>query len=167
MPIFSSTLMESSRIAWYSRSVRVRIGATVIESPVCTPIGSMFSMEQTMTALPALSRITSISYSFHPIRDSSTSTSWLSDASRPPATIRVNSSASCAIPPPVPPSVKPGRTISGHVPIVRAIASASASEWALPERGMSRPISRMASLKRLRSSARSIAFALAPMSSTR
>ena len=127
----------------------------------------MFSMEQTITALPALSRITSISYSFQPISDSSTSTSWLSDASSPPETIRANSSASCAMPPPVPPSVKPGRTMSGHEPIVRAIASASAREWALPERGMSSPISRMASLKRFRSSARAIASAFAPMSSTR
>ena len=35
------------------RSVSVRAGATVIESPVCTPIGSTFSMEQTMIALSA------------------------------------------------------------------------------------------------------------------
>ena len=145
----------------------MRIGATVMESPVWTPMGSMFSMEQTITALPALSRITSISYSFQPISDSSTSTSWLSDASSPPVTIRANSSASCAMPPPVPPSVKPGRTMSGHEPIVRAIASASASEWALPERGMSRPSSRIASLKRFLSSARAIASAFAPISSTR
>jgi len=29
---------------WYSLSVRVWAGATVIESPVCTPIGSKFSI---------------------------------------------------------------------------------------------------------------------------
>ena len=40
-----------SRIRWYSRSVRVMAGATVTESPVCTPIGSMFSIEQTTTTL--------------------------------------------------------------------------------------------------------------------
>ena len=57
--------------------------------------------------------------------------------------------------------------LGNHEPMVFAIASASAREWALPERGMSRPMSRIASLKRLRSSARSIASAFAPMSSTR
>ncbi len=49
-------------------------GATVIESPVWTPIGSRFSMEQTTTKLSARSRITSNSYSFQPSSDSSTST---------------------------------------------------------------------------------------------
>ena len=43
----------SSRIAWYSTSVSVWAGATVMESPVCTPIGSKFSMEQTTTQLSA------------------------------------------------------------------------------------------------------------------
>ena len=41
-------------------------GATVMESPVCTPMGSRFSMEQTMMPFPALSRMTSISNSFQP-----------------------------------------------------------------------------------------------------
>jgi hypothetical protein len=49
--------------------------ATVIESPVCTPMGSRFSMEQMMTQLSALSRMTSISNSFQPSSDSSMSTS--------------------------------------------------------------------------------------------
>ena len=43
----------SSRIAWYSTSVSVWAGATVMESPVCTPMGSKFSMEQTTTQLSA------------------------------------------------------------------------------------------------------------------
>ena len=43
--------MPRSRIRWYSRSVRVIAGATVMESPVCTPIGSTFSIEQTTTTL--------------------------------------------------------------------------------------------------------------------
>ena len=38
-------------MCWYSRSVSVIAGATVTESPVCTPIGSMFSIEQTTTTL--------------------------------------------------------------------------------------------------------------------
>ena len=128
MPIFSSTRIESSRMPWYSRSVSVWIGATVMESPVWTPIGSMFSMEQTITAFPALSRITSISNSFQPMSDSSISTSWFSEASSPRDTIAANSSASCAMPPPVPPSVNPGRMMSGQEPIPRAISCASASE---------------------------------------
>ena len=36
--------MAASRIRWYSLSVSVWAGATVIESPVWTPIGSRFSM---------------------------------------------------------------------------------------------------------------------------
>ena len=59
---------------WYSLSVSVCAGATVIESPVCTPIGSKFSIEQMITTLSALSRITSSSNSFQPSTDSSTST---------------------------------------------------------------------------------------------
>ena len=39
---------------WYSLSVSVCAGATVIESPVCTPIGSRFSIEQTMMQLSLL-----------------------------------------------------------------------------------------------------------------
>ena len=38
-PILRSTAIEASRSRWYSRSVSVCAGATVIESPVCTPIG--------------------------------------------------------------------------------------------------------------------------------
>jgi hypothetical protein len=71
MPISRMILSASSRIFWYSRSVSVWAGATVIESPVWTPIGSKFSIEQTMTQLSFLSRITSSSYSFQPKMDSS------------------------------------------------------------------------------------------------
>ncbi len=39
---------------WYSLSVSVSAGATVTESPVWMPIGSTFSMEQTMMQLSAL-----------------------------------------------------------------------------------------------------------------
>jgi hypothetical protein len=41
------------RICWYSTSVSVWIGATVIESPVWTPIGSTFSIPQMITQLSA------------------------------------------------------------------------------------------------------------------
>src|SRR6266508_3488300 len=82
-PTARITAKLASRMIWYSLSVRVWIGATVIESPVCTPIGSKFSMEQMMTQLSAWSRMTSISYSFHPSRDSSTRISDTGDKSRP------------------------------------------------------------------------------------
>jgi hypothetical protein len=41
-------------------------GATVTESPVCTPMGSKFSIEHTTTTLSLLSRMSSSSNSFHP-----------------------------------------------------------------------------------------------------
>ncbi len=58
--------MPRSRIRWYSRSVSVMAGATVTESPVCTPIGSTFSIEHTTTTLSWPSRISSSSNSFQP-----------------------------------------------------------------------------------------------------
>ncbi len=74
-PTSRSTAMPMSRRRWYSRSVSVSAGATVTESPVCTPTGSTFSIEHTTTTLSARSRINSSSYSFHPRIDSSRSTS--------------------------------------------------------------------------------------------
>jgi hypothetical protein len=50
-PISRSTAIEALRMIWYSLSVSVSAGATVIESPVCTPIGSTFSIEQMMMQL--------------------------------------------------------------------------------------------------------------------
>ena len=50
-PTSRITAMPMSRSFWYSRSVSVIAGATVTESPVCTPTGSTFSMEQTTTTL--------------------------------------------------------------------------------------------------------------------
>ena len=44
----------ASRIFWYSTSDNVWAGATVMESPVWTPIGSKFSIEHTTTQLSAL-----------------------------------------------------------------------------------------------------------------
>ena len=82
-PISRSTAIEALRIIWYSLSVSVSAGATVIESPVCTPIGSTFSIEQTMMQLSRLSRTTSISNSFQPRRDSSIRIWETGEASRP------------------------------------------------------------------------------------
>ena len=91
-PISRMMRIEALRRFWYSRSVRVWDGATVTESPVWTPMGSRFSMEQTITTLSFLSRITSISNSFQPSSDSSTSTSLFIERERPRATISSNSS---------------------------------------------------------------------------
>ena len=112
-PTWRSTAIEASRMRWYSLSVSVCAGATVIESPVCTPIGSRFSIEQTMMQLSLRSRTTSISNSFQPSTDSSISTSAVGEASRPRITISSNSSRLKAMPPPVPPSVKEGRMTVG------------------------------------------------------
>ena len=91
-PISRSTAIEASRMIWYSLSVSVCAGATVIESPVCTPIGSRFSIEQTMMQLSLRSRTTSISNSFQPITDSSISSSRVGEASRPRSQMATNSS---------------------------------------------------------------------------
>ena len=93
----------ASRISWYSTSVRVCAGATVIESPVWTPIGSTFSIEQMITQLSARSRITSSSNSFHPAIDFSMRISVIGLASRPRAAMNSNSSGVAAIPVPLPP----------------------------------------------------------------
>ena len=84
-----------------------------MESPVCTPIGSKFSIEQMMMPLPARSRMTSISYSFQPSMLSSTSTSETGERSRPWETMSFSSSSLWAMPPPAPPSVNEGRMTTG------------------------------------------------------
>ena len=103
----------SSRMAWYSTSVNVCAGATVMESPVCTPMGSKFSMEQTTTQLSAPSRMTSSSNSFHPAMDRSTRICPTGLAARPSAARRENVAASGAMPVPLPPRMKLGRTMIG------------------------------------------------------
>ena len=74
-------------------SFRVCAGATVMESPVWTPMGSTFSMEQMTMPLPAASRMTSISYSFQPSRDFSTRTSVSGESSRPSVAMRSRSAS--------------------------------------------------------------------------
>ena len=66
--------LAASRSSWYWASVSVSAGATVTLSPVCTPMGSMFSMEQMTTTLSARSRMTSSSNSCQPTTDSSSRT---------------------------------------------------------------------------------------------
>ncbi len=56
------------RSRWWTASVSVWIGATTIESPVCTPSGSTFSMPHTAMQVSSASRITSYSISCQPVR---------------------------------------------------------------------------------------------------
>ena len=91
-PISRSTAIEASRMIWYSLSVSVCAGATVIESPVCTPIGSRFSIEHTMMQLSRRSRTTSISNSFQPRSDSSIRSSCVGLIASPRLQISSNSS---------------------------------------------------------------------------
>ena len=84
-----------------------------MESPVCTPMGSTFSMEQITTALSAPSRMTSSSNSFQPWTDSSTRTSVMGLSASPRPATTESSAGPAARPLPPPPSVKEGRTITG------------------------------------------------------
>src|SRR5260364_333989 len=65
-PISRNTAHAPLRKCWYCLSVGVCAGATVIESPVCMPIGSRFSIEHTIMQLSRASRTTSNSNSFQP-----------------------------------------------------------------------------------------------------
>ncbi len=105
--IFNSDIMFSAEVRsiWYSLSPKVCEGATTMESPVCTPTGSMFSMLQTVMQLPAASRMTSYSISFQPAMQRSTSTSPTRLSLRPFVKISINSASLCAMPPPLPPRV--------------------------------------------------------------
>mmetsp|Transcript_5486 Transcript_5486/g.18559 ORF Transcript_5486/g.18559 Transcript_5486/m.18559 type:complete len:288 (-) Transcript_5486:66-929(-) len=165
-PISRMIAMDWSRRRWYSLSVRVCAGARVMESPVCTPMGSMFSIEQMITTLSARSRITSSSYSFHPRRDCSTRTWLVDDALMPDCTIISNSSWLYAMPPPVPPRVKAGRMMMGQLLMSSRILRACSSVVAVADLVMLHPMRSMACLKSSRSSALLIASSFAPMSST-
>ena len=111
IPNWRITLNESARRKKNSSSVRVCEGATTIDSPVCTPSGSTFSMLHTVTQLSAASRTTSYSSSFQPVRSSSIST-W-GDVVNASAAMRFSSASFRAIPDPRPPSVKAVRIMIG------------------------------------------------------
>ena len=128
-PISRMIAIEASRMTWYSRSVRVCAGATVMLSPVCTPMASKFSMEQMITTLSAVSRITSSSYSFQPSTLCSTRHSWRGDWWSAHATRSSNSSSVIATLPPAPPKVKLGRMMAGS-PVSLRISRASSRERA-------------------------------------
>ena len=105
------TLMPVSRSLKYSRFESVCEGATTIESPVCTPSGSKFSMLHTVTQLSIWSRTTSYSTSFQPSMDFSMS-SW-GDTARALVASASSSPASWQMPLPRPPSAKAARAMSG------------------------------------------------------
>ncbi len=147
---------------WFWRSVRVMAGVTVTLSPVWMPMGSMFSMQQMITALSARSRITSYSNSFQPSMDCSISTCPTGLASRPRRTTAWNSSALRAMPAPLPPRVKLGRTIAGS-PMRSSTRRASSGEPARALSGTSSPISSMACLNSSRCSAWRMTCTLAPI----
>ncbi|MPM81441.1 hypothetical protein SDC9_128494 [bioreactor metagenome] len=74
IPKAEMILRAEVRSISYSLSARVRAGATTMESPVWTPTGSKFSIEQTVMTEPAASRMTSNSISFQPEMQRSMST---------------------------------------------------------------------------------------------
>ncbi len=164
-PTSRSTAMPTLRMCWYSRSVSVIDGATVTESPVCTPIASMFSIEQMTTTLSAWSRISSSSYSFQPRTLSSIRTSCTGDSASPKEAIRSRSSSVCAMPDPRPPIVKLGRITTGR-PRSATNARTSAIDLHTADSGTSPSTARTMSLNRCRSSPRWIASKSAPISST-
>ena len=125
-------------------------------SPVCTPIGSTFSIEQTITTLSAPSRMTSSSNSPHPSTDSSISTWPIGDAASPRSTTASNSASLRTMPPPRPPSVNAGRTISGS-PKSRSAARAPSKSVAIVLRAVRRPAACIVASNSSRSSARQIA----------
>ena len=157
-PTARITSADASRSVWYSRSVSVCAGATVAESPVCTPIGSTFSIEQTITTLSTRSRITSSSNSPQPATDSSSRICEIGLSRRPRSTAASNSSGVSANPPPCPPSVNAGRTTMGRcrAPVASA-ARASCIDVAMTLVGTRRPTEAMVAAKSSRSSARRIA----------
>ena len=108
---------------------------------------------------------TSISYSFHPIRDSSIKSSFVGDNSNPFSQIVLNSEILYAIPPPVPPIVNEGLIMHGN-PIFSCTSIASLIECAMPDAGVSRSIAFIVSSKSCLSSALSIAVLFAPIKIT-
>ena len=137
----------------------------VMLSPVWTPIGSKFSMEQTITELSWESRMTSISNSFHPRTDCSKRTSRNGEASSPLSIIFPSSSGFLAMPPPAPPNVKEGRMMSGKDWVLDQVIPSS-TEWTIKLSGIEIPICFMAFLKDSRFSAFWMESREAPINST-
>ena len=153
------------RSCWCSRSVSVCDGATTMESPVCTPMGSRFSMLQTVMQVPEASRITSYSSSRQPSSERSTSTWPMGEAASPAATVSVYCASLSQTPPPVPPRVKAGRTTRGSPSRSRA-ARASTAEDTVADSGTGSPMPTSSCLKSSRSSAARMASSGVPRTRT-
>mmetsp|Transcript_43481 Transcript_43481/g.63729 ORF Transcript_43481/g.63729 Transcript_43481/m.63729 type:complete len:268 (+) Transcript_43481:2598-3401(+) len=112
MPRWRTTFTAVSRSMWYSLFVSVWLGASTIESPVCTPRGSKFSMLHTVMQLSAASRTTSYSTSFHPFRHFSTRIC----GARLKAFVAISRrcASSRQMPEPRPPSAKAERIMMGN-----------------------------------------------------
>ena len=149
----------------HSLSESVSAGAATMLSPVCTPTGSKFSMLQMVMTLPALSRITSNSISFQPEIHFSTNICVMGESLSPLPPISRSAAGVSAMPPPVPPSVNAGRTMTGY-PMLSAKASASSMFVTTLDGITGWPISSIVSLKRCLSSALSMVSGLAPSSFT-
>mmetsp|Transcript_34673 Transcript_34673/g.114873 ORF Transcript_34673/g.114873 Transcript_34673/m.114873 type:complete len:217 (-) Transcript_34673:1588-2238(-) len=163
MPRWRTTLIAVVRSMWYSSSVSVCEGAITIDSPVCTPSGSKFSMLQTVMQLSATSRTTSYSTSFHPLSDFSTRTCGVdAKASRQCASNFSSVSMSAE---PSPPSANAQRTMQGK-PIVFDASSASSSVSHAKEGAIRSPISLSLSEKMPRSSVASMAATDVPSTRT-
>ena len=115
-------LIEISCNIFTCSSVSEQVGATTIDSPVCIPSGSKFSIEATVKQWSLASRITSNSISFHPFSDSSTRICG-AKVNALPANSR-KAASSRQIPEPRPPKAYAERIITGN-PMRRAAARAS------------------------------------------
>ncbi len=134
-------------------------------SPVWTPTGSIFSILQIVTAFPFLSRITSNSISFHPAMHFSISICPTRLSLSPWEAISESCPIFSAMPPPVPPRVYAGRTITGYpVSSAKLRASSRVVTTLLAIQGS--PMASIASLKACLSSAVFIACVAVPRSLT-
>ena len=137
-----------------------------MESPVCTPTGSTFSMPQIVIALSVPSRITSNSISLYPLTDFSTSTWCTGERLNALMAISSSSFSSLAKPPPVPPSVNAGLRTTGY-PMSSAAFLASSMLYVISLGMTGSPIDWHISLKSSLSSALSMDSLGVPRSLTR
>ena len=122
-------------------------------------------MLQTITTLSTLSRITSSSYSFQPMIDSSIKTSEVGLCRSPAPAICSRVSLSKAIPEPNPPIVNEGRITTGKFNSCAAAKTCSIV-WQIIDLADSPPIFSTIALKSSRFSPRSIAATSAPINLT-
>ena len=122
-------------------------------------------MLQTTIAVSLLSRITSYSISLYPAIDFSNKHWVTGEYLSPFVTISSNSSSLWQIPPPVPPIVNAGLTITGY-PIFSTNLRASSKLWIISDSGTGSPSSFIKSLNNSLSSACFIDSSLVPRSST-